>query len=204
MTAQIAQHDDDEPEEQARLDPARLLVSTVLAIGGLVAVVAAVGYFAREPLLRASQAFVDQLGGLGVAIGYFLPDALTVPLPNDVVTVLGIAGGMGFWEVVAWGTAGSLVGGCVGYGIGRFLGSRRIVRRFFKGRGARMHELLRRYGVVAVGVAALTPIPYSLGCWAAGSVRLPFWQFLLVSLLRFVRVAGYLYLIELGLPLGGG
>ncbi len=204
MTVQTEQHKGDEPQGQARLAPARLLISTLLTLAGLVAVVAAVGYFARAPLLRASQAFVDQWGGVGVAIGYFLPDAFTIPLPNDVVTVLGIAGGMGFWEVVAWGSVGSLVGGCVGYGIGRFLGSRDFVKRFFEGRGARMHELLRRYGVVAVGVAALTPIPYSLGCWAAGSVRLPFWQFLLVSLLRVVRVAGYLYLIELGLPVGIG
>jgi uncharacterized membrane protein YdjX (TVP38/TMEM64 family) len=50
-----------------------------------------------------------------------------------------------------------------------------------------------------VAVAAITPLPYSIFCWAAGAGKLPFRRFLLVSLLRIVRVAGYLYLIQLGL-----
>lgn len=60
-------------------------------------------------------------------------------------------------------------------------------------------RVLDRYGMKAVAVAALTPLPYSIFCWAAGAGRLSFKLFLLVSTLRFVRVVGYLYLIQLGL-----
>ena len=188
-----------QPASAASIQPRQLLVSTVLGLGALVAAVAAVAYFARAPLVAASRMFVDVLGGFGVALGFFLPDAFTVPLPNDVVSVLGLAGGMSFTAVVAWGTAGSLVGGSVGYLIGRFLGKRERVQRFFEGPGAEIHALLKRYGIAAVAIAALTPLPYSIACWAAGAAKVRFSHFFLVSQLRIIRVAGYLYLIELGL-----
>jgi membrane protein YqaA with SNARE-associated domain len=51
-----------------------------------------------------------------------------------------------------------------------------------------------------VAVAAITPLPYSIFCWAAGAGRLDFTRFMAVSVpLRIIRVAGYLYLIQLGL-----
>ena len=60
-------------------------------------------------------------------------------------------------------------------------------------------RVLDRYGMTAVAVAAITPLPYSIFCWAAGAGRLDFRAFFLVSQLRILRVAGYLYLIQLGL-----
>jgi membrane protein YqaA with SNARE-associated domain len=181
------------------MSPRRLILSSMMLLAGLMASVAAVGLWFREPLLRVSRIFVDSLGGLGVGLGFFIPDALTVPLPNDVVALLGLAGGMSFLQVTVWATSGSILGGCVGYWIGRYLRSTKTVRRILGRGGGMAQRVLDRYGITAVAVAAVTPLPYSIFCWAAGAGRLSFKSFFLVSQLRVIRVAGYLYLIQLGL-----
>lgn len=183
----------------AVLDPRRLVVSTLAAIAGVMVAVAMLGYFFREPLLHVSALFVQHFAGPGVALGYYLPDAFTLPFPNDVVTLLGLNGGMGFVEVCAWATGGSIAGGTTGYWIGRYLRGTKLVRRIFEKTGGQAQAILDRYGAVAVAVAAVTPLPYSIFCWAAGAGQLKFSTFLLVSQLRVFRVAGYLYLLQLGL-----
>ena len=110
--------DEDDANDDDALDPKRLIGLTLIAVAGLVVVAALVGSFFREPLQELSRSFVDQLGGPGIAVGYFTPDALTVPIPNDTFGWFGIEGGMSFAEVVMWGTLGSIVGGSVGYLIG--------------------------------------------------------------------------------------
>ena len=181
------------------MSPRRLLATTLLGLLGLMAVIAVLGVYFRAPLLTLSEAFVELLGGPGIAVGYLIPDAFTVPVPNDAFGVFGIAGGVGFWEVVFWGTLGSVTGGCLGWFIGRRLRGTAVIARFMNGRGRGIETLVRRYGVLVVAVAAVTPLPYSLSAWAAGAVRLPFFTFVAVSMLRVVRVAGTLYFIELGL-----
>jgi membrane protein YqaA with SNARE-associated domain len=176
-----------------------LVWTTLLALAGLVGITAAIGILAREPLFRVGKEFVAALGGVGVALGYLIPDALNLPLPNDLVSLLGRAGGMPFAAVVLWGYAGSLLGGCCGYAIGRALSERPVGQRFFAGRGARLRARLEHDGSWVLALFAVTPLPFSLAAWAAGAARMDFRRFLLISQLRLLRVGLYLYLIELGL-----
>lgn len=187
------------PAVDPLLQPRRLLLSTILSFVALLGIVGAVGYWLRAPLVAVSEGFIATLGGPGIALGYFLPDAFSLPFPNDTFGVFGLAGGMGFWEVVAWGTFGSILGGCMGWWIGRVLRRTRWVAAFMDGRGHRLELLVRRQGPIVVFVAAVTPLPYSIAAWAAGGVGMPLHTFVLVSLSRVFRVAGALYLIQLGL-----
>lgn len=187
------------PHAEPELDVKKVVLSGALAVVGLTLTVALIGWLFHEPLFAVSRGFVAALGGPGVAFGYFLPDAFTIPLPNDAFTTFGIAGGMGFWTVVAWGTAGSLAGGSTGFFVGTRLRRLRVVRRFLSRRHEEVELLIRRYGGWALAAAALSPIPYSVACWAAGAGNMSFRAFFLVSQLRFIRIAGALYLIELGL-----
>lgn len=190
-----AEHADD----QEMIAPRRIVGLTLVFIVSLVGVAAALGAFFRDPLQQLSQGFVELLGGPGIALGYLIPDAFTVPIPNDAFGWFGLEGGVPFWEVVFWGTLGSVAGGCVGYLIGGRLRNTRWVSRFMSGRGRSLERLIRRYGIWVVAVAAITPLPYSLAAWAAGAVHMRFSTFFLVSLTRVLRVAGALYLIRLGL-----
>jgi membrane protein YqaA with SNARE-associated domain len=65
-------------------------------------------------------------------------------------------------------------------------------------RGAEIHSLVRRYGLIALALATLTPLPYSLACWASGALGVPFFRFCAVSLLRIPRIAIFLWLIQEG------
>lgn len=181
------------------LDPRRLLLSSALAVVGLVMVVAALGAWFREPLLSAGHWFVQTLGGPGIAIGFMIPDAFTVPIPNDLFLALGRAGRMPTGPLCAWALLGSVGGGSLGWVMGR--GLRRVggVDRFLSGRGAALDRALRRHGLWVVAIAAITPLPYSVSAWAAGSTGMPYGRFFAVSLLRIVRIVGALWLIDLGL-----
>lgn len=189
----------EDADDQDMIAPRRILGLTLVFIISLVGVAAALGAFFRDPLQQLSQGFVELLGGPGIALGYLIPDAFTVPIPNDAFGWFGLEGGVPFWEVVFWGTLGSVAGGCVGYLIGGRLRNTRWVSRFMSGRGRSLERLIQRYGIWVVAVAAITPLPYSLSAWAAGAVHMRFSTFFLVSLTRVLRVAGALYLIRLGL-----
>ncbi|MEE9385949.1 MAG: VTT domain-containing protein [Nannocystaceae bacterium] len=178
----------------------RLLWSTFATLAALFAVVVTTGFFFHAELLASSRWFVEKLGGPGVALGFFIPDAFTVPLPNDAFSTAGLVGGMDYWQVVAWGSMGSLAGGSTGYWIGRSLLSRsRRLREFLARRGGDVAQQIQRGNKFLLAAAALTPMPYSVVCWAAGAVRMPFGAFLAISSLRIVRVSGWLWLIEQGL-----
>lgn len=196
----------DEPQAPTttavELDARRLMVSSLLAIAALLVVVAVLGAWFREPLLSTGRWFVETLGGPGIAIGFLVPDAFTVPIPNDAFLALGRAGDMPTVPLVAWALLGSVGGGSIGWAIGRALRRTRGLHRFLTGRGAGLDRALRRHGLWVVAVAAITPLPYSLSAWAAGSTAMPYPAFFAVSLLRLVRIVGALWLIDLGLMSG--
>lgn len=186
--------------EPAPFDKRRLIVSAVIAMIVFTGVIGVLAWFFRDPLLAVGHWFVDNFGGPGVAAGYFLPDAFTIPLPNDAFTAFGLWGGMPFWTVVAWGSLGSLAGGSTGWAIGRYLIARnKRLQGFMQKRGGDEMVLeLRRSGRWFLALAAVSPIPYSITCWACGVTRMPYAEFLVISLLRIPRVAGFLWLIQLG------
>lgn len=190
-----------EPEEAEPLTlNARKLGLQVIGVGlGFMLILVTVGATFWDKMHALSHEFVAYLGGPGILLGFFIPDAFSVPLPVDAFTAFGFLGGMGFWEVVAWASVGSLSGGFVGYHVGGWLRGFRWFQRFYGKRAAEMDRLVERYGAVALAATALTPLPYSLGCWACGALKMRFSTFCLVSLLRVPRVAGYLALIHFGL-----
>ncbi len=184
--------------EHGEINLRKILTQFAIGLLLLMIVLGLVGYFYRQPLLNLSKVFVTQFGVYGVALGFFIPDAFTIPFPNDTFTFLGLQGGLGFWTCVLWGSIGSLLGGTTGYWIGRLLGTRQWMIHFFHGRGAEAYAITYRYGFIALAIAAFTPIPYSIVCWACGAVNLKFRYFLLISLLRIPRVALFLWFIQAG------
>ena len=185
-------------DEGDDLNVGRILKLTFIGIALLILAMMAVTFAFKEPILSLGKDFVDTLGPYGVALGFFLPDALTLPLPADAFSALALTGGMDFWTIVLFGSLGSLSGGCVGFSIGRMLSHTRFFRAFMSKRGAQVDRMMRRYGPWALLVAVLTPVPYSIACWGSGALNMRFRTFFLISLLRAPRVAFYLMLIDQG------
>lgn len=85
----------------------------------------------------------------------------------------------------------SFAAGIIGYYVGRTFSKTTIYRNVH---GRYLHKYdrqLKKYGLYLVFVGAVTPIPFSATCMLAGSVNIPMKRFLLVSIARIVRFAGY-------------
>lgn len=154
-----------------------------------------------QPQVQAlAREIIERSGGWGIGLGFFFVDAFSLPIPNDIFSVFGRMGGMGFWEVVTWASVGSILGGSMGWWVGRYWISKiSWLRAWVQAQGDQSVARVQRWGAWFVGLAAITPMPYSLVCWGAGIVRLPFVPVLAASSLRVIRVALYLWLIEQGI-----
>lgn len=181
------------------LEPRRLIIATTLMLLAFMAIFLVIGRWFYDPMVEAGRWFVQTWGGPGVAVGFMVPDAFTVPIPNDAFLALGRTGNMATLPLVGWALLGSLCGGSLGFVLGRQLRSTAFFSRFMSGRGARVDRALRKHGIKVVAIAAVTPLPYSLSSWAAGATHMAYPAFLAISLLRIIRIVGVLYLIDLGL-----
>ena len=63
--------------------------------------------------------------------------------------------------------------------------------------------LLRRYGALGVAAVGALPLPFALGTWTAGAMRVRFVGVLLACLVRIPKTGFYVGLIMSGLKLGG-
>lgn len=80
-------------------------------------------------------------------------------------------------------TAGSLAGGVIGYGIGKF-GGQPLLQKFFKQKTIdRVEGLFNRYDAWTIAIAGFTPIPYKVFTIASGAFRINFKTFVAASLI---------------------
>lgn len=102
-----------------------------------------------------------------------------IPLKAASGALFGLVGG------IAYSALGDVIGGCLCFWATRYAG-RSVVVRFAGTDGiARVDELARHSGgwrAVLFGRLVLSPV-YNLVSYAAGSTKLPFWQYLAVTAL---------------------
>lgn len=89
----------------------------------------------------------------------------------------------------------SYLAGVIGYLIGSNFSRTDFYKKLYVRYLLQYEQQLKRYGAFLVLVAAVTPIPYSATCMLAGSVNLPFRQFLFIGIARIIRFAAYGYLV---------
>lgn len=125
------------------------------------------------------------------------------PIPPDVLLIALVLGSARRWfRFAAICTAGSVLGGIAGYGIGMFLmdsvGMRVIHFYHAEAHYAKVAEWYGIYDFWIVLAAAFTPIPYKVFTIASGAFHMDLLAFTLVSTVgrggRFFLVAGLLRL----------
>lgn len=121
------------------------------------------------------------------------------PIPPDVLLIalcLGDPGRSLYFALLC--TAGSVIGGMAGYGLGYWGGRPLLARWFSVERIARVKGYYDRYNAWATGIAGLTPLPYKLFTVSGGAFAVDFRVFVVASVLargaRFLAVAGLIYL----------
>ncbi|MCS1407764.1 MAG: hypothetical protein M2R45_00924 [Verrucomicrobia subdivision 3 bacterium] len=133
-------------------------------------------------------------------------ESFAFPIPPDVLLIALCVGGVAkSYKFALVCTAGSLIGGVIGYGIG-YWGFELIgqpIVKFYHGDEV-MEKIKYWYGEHGFWgnlTAAVTPIPYKVFTIASGAFKFPVSEFLLASIigrsLRFFAVATALYFFGL-------
>ncbi|MDZ7642702.1 MAG: YqaA family protein [Desulfurivibrio sp.] len=141
-------------------------------------------------------------GGVWVLFAVAVAESSFFPLPPDIFLVaLAIALPQRAFHFALVCTAGSLLGGVIGYGLGFFfmdLAGHGILQFYgLVDQYETVQALYRQYDGWAVGAAGFTPLPYKLFTLTAGAFEINFATFCLASLLsrgaRFFLVAAFIY-----------
>ncbi len=124
------------------------------------------------------------------------------PIPPDVLLIaIAISNPKKAFQAALWCTAGSVLGGVFGYGIGYFfmdiIGNPIVA---FYGKEDAMASFLvlyQEWGIMFLAGAAFSPIPYKIATIVSGAAEMSLWTFISVSSLgragRFFLVAGLIY-----------
>ena len=185
----------------AEINPKTLLLQTLGTLVILGVILTIISMYFKEPVEEWSKSFISLTGIWGVGLGFMIPDAFTIPIPPDTFLLAGYMGGLDFISIALSASVGSIVGGTIGFLMIRQLSSstwaqKRLAKKLKWG-----ESFMESYGVTALALAALTPLPYSIICWACGATGMRLGIFLGVSLLRIPRVFAYLWFIEKTLTL---
>lgn len=143
--------------------------------------------------------WADHPYGLWALAALAFMESSFFPIPPDVLLIaLAIGAPTRAWKIALVCTIASALGGAAGYGIGVYgmeLAGNSIIAAYgLEQKFLTLQENFQEYGVIYVGVAGFTPIPYKLFTITAGVVRLDFTAFLVTSFFargaRFFLVAG--------------
>jgi membrane protein YqaA with SNARE-associated domain len=124
------------------------------------------------------------------------------PVPPDVMLIpMVLANRAKAWTYAAICTAGSVIGGVVGYAIGYFLyetvGQWVINVYGLAAQAEAYRAAYQEWGLWIILIKGLTPIPYKLVTIASGAAAFDVWVFIAASILtrgaRFLLVAALLY-----------
>lgn len=152
-----------------------------------------------EGLKHWAEEVVADYGYWGIFIVSFT-ESIIQPVPPDPFITGGTAFGLTPLYAALTAAIGSVFGGVVGYFLGRFLGEpvfKKFIGEKYYDRG---EILFRRFGIWAVIIAAITPIPFKAVCWLAGIFEMPFWGFVLAAFIG--RLPRFLFMAYFGQWLG--
>jgi membrane protein YqaA with SNARE-associated domain len=153
-------------------------------------------------LKHVSRKLFSLYGLAGVAAMVFVMDVVIQPVSPDVVIISSTLGGANMLRAALVGGGGSIAAGIAGYFFGKKIGSKGLKGFFSPKHFENGEALFKKYGLWAVAVGALTPVPFSAVCWSAGIYKMKFPIFLITSVLtripRFFVMGwvGYLFFIK--------
>ena len=140
-----------------------------------------------EALETWARGVVESYGYLGIFLISF-SESVIQPIPPDPFIAGGSALGLNPLTAALVATVGSVLGGLTAHTLGLILGEP-VAKKLLGEKNYLKGEIfMNRYGVLAVLLGALTPVPYKVICWLAGIFEMPRGTFLVASLLgRFPR-----------------
>ena len=140
-----------------------------------------------ESLSDFSKDFIMSNGVVGIFVLALL-ESFIFPVPTALIITTGTALKLDVYSVVFVATCGSVLGAVVGYYLGMLGGRPFLVWLFDEGKVKKVDMSFEKYGVYAIGVAALTPLPFKLFTVSAGVGRMDIIPFILICIpTRFLQ-----------------
>ena len=176
----------------------RLLVRSAFLFGFLL-VLTLISVALDLPFHQYATSAVRHEGLLGVFVFVLIVDTFIVPASLDLVFPITMT-----WNPIPLLTVmsvASVLGGILGYWIGRTLFRVPFIRNTVSGYYDRGSAMVKRYGMWSVVIAGLFPIPFSTVSWIAGMLRLPFHMYTLAALSRIPRIVAYWALLRAGVEI---
>jgi len=165
-----------------------------LGIPLIVIFLAAIVFYSQ--IKDASTLFISTYGLIAIFLVVVMLDMIVQPISPDVVVFGATLGGGDLLAVVLVCGLGSCVGGLFGYHLGKMLGSDRFAKSFGRRHLIKGQQLFKKYGILAVAVGGLSPVPYSAVCWIAGIYGMNLKPFVITCLLT--RIPRFLVMGLLG------
>ncbi len=194
----------EDEERLSRLDDStraflrRKIWTSVILFLALVTAVGFSGHFLREEMTALANGVNHHLGFAGLAAVLFISETVVSPFPPDLILwVVATSDLSRDWPFLVGILATlSTLGGHLGWLLGSHVGGTRAARLVLGRYRRRSVRIMRRFGLWAIVLAALTPVPWSVTSWTAGILRMPWRLFLLGSLVRFPRIVIYYIVIH--------
>lgn len=189
----------DEPEsdlDTSDVSVRSMVIQTLVLTAALIGVVAVLAHFWLEPFKAFAQATIESLGMPGVLFGLWMTDTFTFPIPTDMYLAVAVGAEAPLIPTLIAICLVSMFAGNCGYFVGPRITKIGFIRRRVEAFRPRGEKLFARWGVWAVAIGALTPLPYSIMCWTAGIYKMPYRKFFWATFFRIPRMIAY-YLIIL-------
>lgn len=162
----------------------RLVLGVTFLLGGI----ALLGWLFRGELEHFGKWFVGTLGPFGMALGSFLADGVSFPLPPQFFLLTGLAGGSSLVVAFASVLAGSIAGGLFAFWLSRRAAGSPWLEKRTRASRSIVERLVRKHGLFGVAIAGLLPISYCVLCSLAGVMRLPFRSYAVLAAMRVPRL----------------
>lgn len=188
----------EEPEEEldtSDMSIRSMLIQTIVATAVVVGLVALLAKFFFEPFQAIAKGTLATLGLPGVLFGLWLTDTFTFPIPTDTYLVVAVASQSPMIPTMIAICIVSMFAGNCAYFVGPWLTKIKFINRRIEAFRPKGEKLFGRWGVGAVAIGALTPLPYSIICWFAGIYKMKYKSFFWSTFFRIPRMVIYYLLI---------
>jgi membrane protein YqaA with SNARE-associated domain len=193
-------------EERPSQSPAALAAlakngakQVAIALFLLLAALAVATKLFQAELLGATAWVFDTIGFVGLAGLILLADGFASVIPPDLVLIAIAKSTLSEthrWMFVGILSLVSIAAGNLGYFIAAKLRHSSAPDRLFGRARVKSEKLVRRFGRWAIAVGALTPVPFSITCWAGGLLGMPWRVLAPMTLLRIPRFFVYYAAID--------
>jgi len=134
--------------------------------------------------------FIKAYGYVGVFLVGF-SQSIFQPIPVLPFMMLSHKLGLNPWIIALLGVISNLMGACVSYWLGYYLGEKLVLKIISYKTYVKIEAMFNKYGILAILIGE----PYKGICWMAGILKFPFYRFIIATFIsRTLHTIAYIFI----------